>query len=1191
MTRGRAKAIDPGYRLSDRYTADRGTVFLTGVQALARLPLEQLRVDRAAGLRTAAFVSGYPGSPLAGYDQAVAAAARAAPELPILCRPALNEELAATAVMGSQLAAAQPDARYDGTLGLWYGKSPGVDRASDALRHAVYAGTDPRGGAVALVGDDPSAKSSTLPSSSAGSLFDLHIPVLYPGDPAEALDLGRHAVALSRCTGLWTSLKIVADVADGSATVELDPQRVQPRLPLHEGAPYAHRPDGNLLTPHTLEIEREIVEVRHALAVAYASENRLNVTTVDPPDAWIGVVSSGITYREVREALGRLGLADDRDVAGAGIRLLKMQMPMPFNPATVRHFARGLREVLVIEEKHPNLEALVKEALYNHVEHPLVVGKRDERERPLLPGHGSLAAQDIAPVLRRRLAPRLAERLAPEPPPPPTAAPLPVQRAPFFCSGCPHNRSTRVPEGSLVSAGIGCHTMVMGMDPRRVGAVASLTCMGNEGAQWIGMSGLVERSHLIQNLGDGTYFHSGQLAVQASVAAGVNLTYKLLWNGAVAMTGGQEPEGHLPLAAVVRTLLAQGVARVLVTSDDVERTRRADLPAGVEVWDRTRLLEAQAALAAVPGVTVLVHDQACAAEARRARKRGRAAMPGRQVAINPRICEGCGDCGRVSNCLSVQPLETPFGRKTAIDPTTCNLDFSCLEGDCPSFMTISEAPPWRRRLARWLGGRLRPPAPAAPAPRARRDPGDRFPEPVPAVPADAFSARITGIGGTGVVTVAQVLGTAAGLDRYAVRGLDQIGLSQKAGPVVSDLRLWREAAPGTNRVGTGQADLILALDALVAASPSGLAVADPARTTVVGSITATPTGAMITQPGLAAPAPEALQARLAARTRATHQHWADAGAITTALFGDALSANFFAVGMAVQAGCLPIRAASIERALELNGVAVETNRAAFRWGRRQVADPAAVEAALEDARQARSGALRHAAPPAEELPAGLRGAVDAAAGGHASLVETLGRLAADLVAYQDARHAAGFLAIVRRVAEREGEVAPGSARLTRAVAVGLHKLLAYKDEYEVARLMLAADGLAPARHIAREGDRLAWHIHPPFLRALGLERKIVIGAWAAPAFRALAAAKFLRGTAFDPFGHTRLRRIERALPVEYRAALDTVLADLKPERLDDAVAIAKLPDGVRGFEGIKLARVHEFRQQLAEQLAAYRERG
>jgi indolepyruvate ferredoxin oxidoreductase len=1163
------------YALADRYTADAGTVYLTGIQALARLPLEQLRADRAGGSNTAAFVSGYPGSPLGGYDKAIAAAARTQSDLPVFCRPALNEEYAATAVMGSQLAAAQPDARYDGVIGIWYGKAPGVDRASDAIRHAVYAGCHPKGGAVALVGDDPNAKSSTLPSSSAGSLFDMHMPLLYPGDPGEALLLGRHAIALARCTGLWTGLKIVADVADGSGTVHLG-KPLQPVIPLHEGQPYVHVPDGKLLTPHTIELEREIVEIRYALAVEYASSNRLNRATVDPGDAWIGIVSSGITYREVREALRRLGLTTDADVLAAGIRLLKMQMPMPFNPVTIRNFSRGLREILVVEEKSPNIESLIKDALYNQTQRPLVVGKQDEDEQPLLPAYGALAADDILPALRRRLAPTLGDRIAPAPPEPPPLAPLEVRRTPFYCSGCPHNRSTEVPEGSLVAAGIGCHTMAMLMDPHRVGDITAITCMGNEGTQWIGMADFVEREHLIQNLGDGTYFHSGQLAVQAAVAAGVSITYKLLWNGAVAMTGGQEVQGHISVPDVVTTLLAQGVARVLVTADDTERYRGVRLPAGVEVWERSRLLEAQEALGRISGVTVLIHDQQCAAEARRARKRGLVPTPTKRVVINHRICEGCGDCGRVSSCLSVQPTETPFGRKTAIDQTTCNYDYSCLEGDCPSFVTVDEAPAWQQKLRAWFGrgsgGEAREPE-QDPFPA----PPQSLPEPAARFDADAFAARITGIGGTGVVTVSQVLGTAAGLDGYEVRGLDQIGLSQKAGPVVSDLRLRRGRPAETNRLGSGQADLILAFDALVAASATGTMTAERGHTAVVGSTTHTPTGSMITQPSIALPADDDLMQRIASVSDPARQHWADAAAITTALFGDAVTSNLFVVGMAFQAGCLPIRAESIEWALELNGVAVEQNRAAFRWGRAQIADPDALAEVVAGRRE-----LPAQAPP--RLAAELDSRCTAIAMGDAVVAERLRMLTADLVAYQDRRLARAFLDTLEAVAEREAAVVPGATALALAAADGLHKLLAYKDEYEVARLMLDPDGMAPAQRLAGPTSRISWMLHPPLLREHGLSHKIAVPTGARRGIRLLAAGRRLRGTAFDPFGRSRLRRIERELPGEFRAALERLLAALKPANHADAVRIARLPLEIRGFEALKLARVNEFRQRLAEEL-------
>jgi indolepyruvate ferredoxin oxidoreductase len=1154
------------YRLSDRYTGDTGTVFMTGLQALARLPIEQLRVDRAQGLTTAAFVSGYPGSPLGGYDGAIAAAIREAPELPIVHRPAINEEHAATAVMGSQLASSRPDPRYDGVVGIWYGKAPGVDRASDAIRHGVFAGSDPRGGAVILAGDDPKAKSSTIPSSSAGGLADMLVPVLYPGDPGEALDLGRHAIAMSRATGLWTSLKIVADVADGSGTVHLDADRIRPVIPLLDGEPYLHAADGAVLTPHTVDLEREIHEVRHPLAVEYASQNRLNHATVDPADAWIGVISSGITYREVREALKRLGLGSDPAVADAGIRLLCMHMPLPFNPATVRRFARDLEQIVVIEEKHPNIETLVKESLYNHSHHPLVVGKYDEVGEMLFAGHGSLSADDIIPGLRRRLAPRIGERLAPdEPAAERTHIPLGVSRSPYYCSGCPHNRSTRAPEGSIVGAGIGCHTMAMFMDPDRFGDIAGLTCMGNEGLQWVGMEPFVETRHLIQNLGDGTYFHSGQLAIQGAVAAGVDITYKLLWNGAVAMTGGQDVQGQVALPAVARSLLAQGVARVLVTTDDTRRYRGIDLPPGVDVWPRDRIMDAQEVLSETPGVTVLIHDQGCAAEARRARKRGLLPTPDRRVVINHRLCEGCGNCGEVSNCLSVQPLDTPFGRKTTIDQTTCNFDYSCIEGDCPAFMTVKTSPVWwRRRAGRGPDVETRTEVPAAP---------DDLPEPVPVVDPDDVSIRITGIGGTGVVTVSQVLGTAAMFDGLEVRGLDQIGLSQKAGPVVSDLHLTRELPADTSRLGRAQADVILAFDQLVAASPTGLDSADPDRTVVVGSTTATPTGAMIAHLDIQLPGVDVQMARIDEVTRPDHRYWADAGAVTTALFGDAVTANVFVVGMAVQAGCLPITPSSIEKAIELNGVAVERNTAAFRWGRTQIARPEIVAE--------RAGHDDPTRGPAPQITSDLAEKVATISRGDEPLESLLTMLTADLVGYQNRRTARSYLGEIARVADRETDVVAGSTLLTTAAARGLHKLMAYKDEYEVARLMFDADGVEPARELARKtGGRISWHLHPPALRFMGRSSKIGFGRWSAPGFRLLARLKWLRGRAIDPFGWTEVRRTERALPGEYLAALASMLEGLEPATLDQAVEVAELPQLIRGYEDIKMRRVAEFRERL-----------
>ena len=1151
------------YRLADRYTADTGTVFMTGIQALARLPIEQLRVDKANGLNTAAFASGYPGSPLGGLDGAFSAAIREVPDLPLTHILAVNEEYAATAVMGSQMASTRPDALYDGVVGLWYGKAPGIDRASDAIRHAVFAGTARHGGAVAIVGDDPNAKSSSVPSSSAGSLADMHIPVLYPGDPTEALDLGRHAIALSRATGLWTGLKIVADVADGSSNVDLDPRRVDPVLPLLDGKPYEHQPDGTLVPPHVVDLEREIYEVRYGLVLEYAALNGLNRCTVDPSDAWIGIVSSGITYGEVREALHRLGLESDDDIAAAGIRLLKLQMPIPFNASTIRNFARGVEEILILEEKHPGVETLVKDALYNQSHHPLVVGKFDENGNQLTPGHGSLTADNLIGAVHRRLAPKIGDRLRP---PEPVRQPIPlsVTRTPFFCSGCPHNRSTVVDEGTLVGAGIGCHTMVLVIDDERYGDIVGITCMGNEGLQWVGMSPFVETDHLVQNLGDGTYFHSGQLAITAAVAAGVNITYKLLWNGAVAMTGGQDPTGRIPLANVAGNLQRQGVARIIITSDDPDRTLTEGIPHGIEVRPRRELAEAQRELAATPGVTVLIHDQGCAAEKRRDRKRGRVPTPPTRVVIDQRVCEGCGDCARISNCLSVHPIDTPFGRKTTIEQDSCNLDLSCMEGDCPAFVAVTKRPArwWRRRpvAASTSLGMLSPP--------------DTIPEPQAAWDHDV-SVHITGVGGTGVVTISQILGTAAMLEGAEVSGLDQIGLSQKAGPVVSDVRITHGVYADSSRVGAGQADLLLAFDLMVASSWAGLAAATPERTSVVGSIDLTPPGRKVAHPEIEMPGADELLARIADVTVPERRFWADATALASALVDDKVAANILVVGMAVQSGLLPVRPSSVEEAIELNGVAVERNRAAFRWGRAWVADPEGVEAT--------AAARRPPPPAAPTVSATLSDSIRDLADDDSELSELLRLFCAELTAFQNESLARSFLSDLGPIRDAERAADPNSDALTLAAARGLFKLLAYKDEYEVARLLLLPTASDQIGTVADPGDRTAWKLHPPLLRALGRKKKVGLSTrWGRPAMRVLAASKRLRGTALDPFGKAKVRRVERRLPSEYLEALVAATADLGEGGLDHAVQVAETAELVRGYEDIKLANVDRFRDRLAE---------
>ncbi|MFK8023297.1 MAG: indolepyruvate ferredoxin oxidoreductase family protein [Ilumatobacter sp.] len=1164
------------YRLLDRYLADEGRVFMTGVQALARLPLEQLRADRAAGLNTAALASGYPGSPLGGIDGDFAHAASVSPELPFVVQPAVNEELAATTIVGTQLAGEQADKKYDGVLGLWYGKAQGLDRACDALRHGVFGGASRHGGAVVLVGDDPGAKSSVVPSSSDLALLDLHLPCFYPGDVSDVVELGRHAVAMSRLTGLWTAMKIVSPVADGSGTVELDTFRTDLVVPdmRIEGVADHHTVDMTLLPPHNMDIELDIRTTRMERARRYLEANPLNRIHGDTStDAWMGLVATGHTFHELREALRRLGIESDDALRAAGIRLLELRVPIPFERGITREFAAGLRNVFVVEEKDPTLELYVKDALYGMADSPYVVGKRDRDDQVLIPNYGPLYADTITPAVRRVLEPTLGERLAPPPPAirEKQLIPLSVERAPYFCSGCPHNWGTKVPEGDVaIGAGVGCHTMAMIMEPERVGNITGITQMGGEGAQWIGMSPFVEREHFIQNLGDGTFFHSGQLAVQAAIAAEQRITYKLLFNGTVAMTGGQDPVGQLGVPEIADVLIDHGVKRVIVTTDDTEKYRGVDMPSDeagtVKVLDRIHIVEAQEQLAEVDGVTVLIHDQACAAQARRLRKRGKMATPTSRVVINHRICEACGDCGEVSNCLSVQAVDTPLGVKTTIDQTTCNLDMSCLHGDCPSFMTVEPAED--------ASGSAVVPGSTNPLDAAPSD----LPAPELRVPADSLDLRIAGVGGTGVVTAAQIIATAAMLDGWDTRGLDQTGLSQKAGPVVSDIRFRRGDAPTSNLLGDATADALVAFDLLAAATERNLAACRTDHTVVVGSSTATPTGSMIGHADRTLPTLEDLRERLATSTDADATRLADAGAITEALLGNATTANTFVIGAAVQFGALPFAPEAIERAIGLNGVAVDANVAAFRWGRSWAADADRVEQLAASASLAATPEIT-----VDELSPKLRRRVDALAT-TAEIRDVVEMLAADLVGYQNAKYARSFLDHVERVAAEHDD------ELTETAARSLHKLMAYKDEYEVARLLLLPDaGQAPAEAVGGVGAKVTWRLHPPMLKALGMDRKLGIDARIGrPMMATLAAGKRLRGTKLDPFGRSEMRRAEQALVPEYVDFLDAELRHLgqHPAARADVLAALALPMGIRGYEGLKMRRIAEYHDAAAARAEA-----
>jgi indolepyruvate ferredoxin oxidoreductase len=1134
------------YELADRFRLEEGTVFLSGVQAVARLAADQLRLDRRLGLTTAAFASGYQGSPLGTFTEELQRAAATVPDLPIVVQPALNEELAATAVMGSQLAMTLDDARYDGVVGVWYGKGPGFDRSSDAIRHAVFCGTSMHGGVVAVVGDDPAAKSSTLPSSSDATMVDLHMPILFPGDVQEALDLSRHAVALSRSCGLWAGLKLVTAVADGTGTVDVHPDRVLASSPIVDvdGHPFHPRPNGRLLTPYTIDMEREFQEIRWPLARRYGVDNGLNRVVTRSVDDWIGIAACGHTFHEVREALRVLGLVSDDDLRAAGIRLFQLLMPVPLDPAQAREFAEGLDEVIVVEEKNPTLEGLLKSSFYDGAHQPRVVGRRDERGELLIPGHGTLDVDTLLAPLHARLSTRLAGRLRPIDDliePPRTRIPLTVGRAPFYCSGCPHNRSTRAEPGTLVGGGIGCHAMVAIMEPERVGDIVGLTCMGGEGAQWIGMAPFVGRKHLVQNLGDGTFFHSGSLAVRAAVAAGIDITYKLLYNGTVAMTGGQDPQGQRSVPDVAAMLLLEGVTRVIVTSDDPDRHPVGAFPAGVDVWDRSRFDDAQRILADTAGVTVHIHDQACAAENRRGRARGTIPTPSFRVVINERVCEGCGDCGDVSNCLSVQPVDTPFGRKTRIHQGSCNFDFSCLQGDCPSFATVTVDPTADRR-------RVRSASPTVPTDTATPSP--------PLVDVDDFTIRLTGIGGTGVVTVSQILGTAAMLAGQQVRGLDQTGLSQKAGPVVSDLRVTRTEAAASNHANLSGVDCLLAFDLLVGVSDSNLVGVRADRAVVVASTDAVPTGQMVTHPDIAPPGSAVLIERVNQISRADHNRFLDAAGLAEGLLGSATAANVLLLGAAVQVGAVPVPVDAIEQAITLNGVAVETNLAAFRWGRAWAQDAASVE-----------------------RTAGLSRAV-----GPESIDDLVDRLASDLVGYQSVEYAQRFRSIVDEARSAEESCGVASTRYSEAVARNLHKLMAYKDEYEVARLLLGDAAREGYEAVGGSDTTVTYHLHPPMLRALGVDRKLKLQRTAVPALRALRASKRVRGTFADPFRWAEVRRVERAMIPEYVDAVAALNRRLDAATYDDSVEVASLPDQVRGYEDLKLRRASAYRAELARRL-------
>ncbi|MBI3148149.1 MAG: indolepyruvate ferredoxin oxidoreductase family protein [Betaproteobacteria bacterium] len=1147
--------------LDDKYRLDHGRFFLTGVQALARLPILQHQRDLAAGLDTSGYVSGYRGSPLGGLDTALHIAEPYLKAHHIAFHPAVNEELAATAIWGSQQLHLFPKPQRDGVFAMWYGKGPGVDRCVDVFKHANYAGTAKHGGVLLIAGDDHGARSSAVAHQSEHVFSACGIPVLAPSGIQEYLDLGLHGWAMSRYCGCWVAMKTTSDTVESSATVEADPQRLQIVLPedfiLPKDGVHIRWPDPQLAAEHRMQ------EFKIYAAVAYARANKLNHLVFDSRRPRLGIIACGKAYLDLRQALDDLGI-DEKLADEIGIRLYKVGMPWPLESEGVRQFAQGLEEIMVVEEKRQIIEYQLKEMLYNWREdvRPRIVGKFDETGEWPKPPHQwllpptaeltpAIVARAIAARLRRfftseaiehRLAVLDAKDTA-------LARPrLTPLRTPYFCSGCPHNTSTKVPEGSWALGGVGCHLMAVGMNRHTL----TICQMGGEGATWLGMAEASGTPHIFANMGDGTYFHSGLLAIRAAVAQSTNITYKLLYNDAVAMTGGQPVDGPLTVPQLTRQLAAEGVKRIVVLAEDLDHYgAQPDFAPGIELRPREDIDAVMNELRQTPGVTVMVYDQVCAAEKRRRRKRGSFPQATERVFINELVCEGCGDCSTKSNCLSVVPVETEFGRKRIIDQFSCNMDYSCVQGFCPSLVTIE-------------GGRLLRGTPLSVEGAGLPD----LPEPTPASLDQPFNLLITGIGGTGVVTIGALLGTAAHLEGKGATVLDMTGLAQKGGAVLSHVRFAREPkALYAARIATGEAHAVIAGDLVVTVGNDALSKMLKGVTRVVANTGQSITGDFVRNPDYALPF-GAMQAQIVDAVGEDAADFFDATRLASLLLGHSIGTNMFLLGYAWQKGLVPVSQTAIHRAIELNGVAVPDNQMAFLWGRHAAAHGEAV-ARLADGLEPELRTHRLAL----------------------NLDEAIFRRREYLARYQDETYARRYLALVDAVREAEARVAPGRDELTAIVARAAFRLFAYKDEYEVARLFTDPE-FAAALEATFSGDyRLHYHFAPPWAGKKGSAKtkKRRLGPWIAPVLKTLAKLRFLRGSALDPFGYTSERRRERALRDRYEADLLGLAANLSPARYDPALALAQCVEGVRGFGHIKRASMEAAEKKREEALAGLAE--
>ncbi len=1143
--------------LNDKYDLEEGVAFMSGLQALTRIPLVQRRRDMDAGLNTAGFISGYRGSPLGGYDMELMRAKKYLESHNVEFDLGVNEDLAATAVWGTQQVNLLGGSKYDGVFGIWYGKSPGVDRSGDVMRHANAYGTAPKGGVLAICGDDHACKSSTLPCQSDHALYAYMIPMLYPASIQEFVEYGVLGIEMSRYSGCWVAMKVTSENVETSGTVDLSREN---RLILTPDASEFEMPQGGVhirLGDVPRDVDWRLQNYKLFACHAFARKNKIDRVVMDSPKPRFGIITSGKSYGDVRQALVELGITDDV-AKEIGLRLYKVGMPWPLEPVGAHEFVEGLEEILIVEEKRELIENQLTQQIFNWPpeKRPMVVGKYDEHRKPLLPLDNDHNVGMVARVIAQRIArfyhneqieKALAfyERYEKES----KAYTPPSLRKPYYCAGCPHNSSTKVPEDGFAMVGIGCHYMVQWMDRNS----ALCTQMGGEGVPWVGMAPFTERKHIFANLGDGTYFHSGTLAIRAAVAGKVNITYKILYNDAVAMTGGQHVDGELPVYRVAQQVMAEGVTKAWILSEQPEIYKgMKEIPSEVKVLSRDYLQKIMEECQKTEGTTVIIYDQTCAAEKRRRRKRGLYPDPAKRVMINDAVCEGCGDCSVQSNCVAVQPLETEYGRKRQINQSMCNKDFSCLKGFCPSFVTVH-------------GGEIKK-TKASETERQSIFSGI----PMPTVPKldKAYNIMVTGIGGTGVLTIGALLGMAAHLEGIHCRNLDMTGLAQKGGEVLSHVRIGpTQADLRTGHIIAGGADLLMACDIVSAVGATAYKTLNPDKTHAVVNGDQAPVSAFVTNNNVDF-AEAKVRSTLLQRLKSDSASFIRATEYARVLLGDEINTNILMLGFAWQKGLIPLHLESIYRAIELNGVAVETNQKAFAFGRLAAHDLKKVDdmlhAVLSDNEDDHEIAV--------------------------TLEDVMARRMDYLTAYQNKAYAQRYKAMVDKIAAREHELfGADQYTLTQIVARSYHKLLAYKDEYEVARLYSDGEFIKKLQSQFAGDYKIEFNLAPPLLSrkdpASGRPKKIKFGSWMMHGFKTLARMKGLRGTPFDIFGYTAERKAERQLIKDYEAMIETVLTKLNAENLDTCRELLALPEMVKGFGPVKHGNIEKFYTQHARLLA------